>query len=73
MTDERKMWSNNERIDKPHLSVTQGTDGDWHIQINGHTIMSHCPCCMKTFAKREHAMRCVDVFWPADRGIDIGS
>jgi poly-beta-hydroxyalkanoate depolymerase len=66
-----EQWKNNERVDKPHLSVKQTDSGDWAVMINDTVAMEHCPCCMKRFAKAEHAMRCVDVFWPPDSGVDI--
>lgn len=64
-------WKNNERVDKPYLSIRQNMNDEWVVLVNGIVAMLHCPCCMKPFAKPEHAMRCVDVFWPADSGVDI--
>ena len=61
-----EQWKNNQRTDKPHLSVRQQLNGEWVIFVHETAAMQHCPCCFKPFAKREHAMRCVDAFWPGE-------
>ena len=63
---ERDLWKNNQRIDKPHLSVRQQPNSNWAIYINETRAMEHCPCCLKAFAKREQAIRCADAFWPGE-------